>query len=115
MIPGTDQLVLDPAGSSAAAAVAAAAECAACGVPGEVAFAGVGADVMLWVVPGTEQGAVREAVGSERTVAIAPGQTAGEMSALVAVAGEPAPGATAWTAGADGPAETAAGITVLGS
>lgn len=53
MIPGTDQRVLDPAGSSAA--VAAAAECAACGVPGEVLFVGEGADVRLWVVLGTEQ------------------------------------------------------------
>lgn len=47
-------------------------------------------------------------------------QTAVGRSVLVVVvaaaaADEPAPGATAWTAGADGLVGTAAGITVLGS
>lgn len=64
VIPGTVQLVQDPAGSSFAAVVAAvaAAECAACGGPGVEASVGVGPDVMGPDVtglaePGTEQGA----------------------------------------------------------
>lgn len=123
MIPGTDQLLQDPAGSSiaaVAAAVAAAAECAACGGPGAEASVGAGPDVMGPAEPVTELGAGEEEAWSERRVEIVPGQIAGERSALVVVvaaaaADEPAPGATAWTAEADGFAGTAAGIIVLGS
>lgn len=117
----TDQLVQDPAGSSVAVVVAAVAavECAACGGPGEEASVGVGPDVMGLAEPGTEQGAGEELVWFERRVEIVPGQTAEERSVLVVVvvaaADEPAPGATAWTAGADGFAGTAADIIVLGS
>lgn len=109
---GTDQLVQDPAGSSVAAVVA--AECAACGGPGVEEPVGVGPDVMGLAEP--EQGAGEEAAWSERIVEIVSGQTAGEMSALVVVAaaaaGEPVPEATAWIAGADGIAGTAACIIV---
>lgn len=120
MILGTDQQVQDPAGSSVAAVVAvvAAAECAACGGPGVEESVGAEPDVMGLAEPGTEQGAGEEAAWSERTVEIVPGQTAGERSVLVVVvaaADEPAPGATALTAGADGLAGTAADIIVLGS
>lgn len=118
MIPGVDQLVQDPVGSSAAAVVAAAAaaERAACGGPGEEESVGAGLDVVGLPEPGTELIAEVEAAWSETTAEIAPVQTAGEKSVLaVAAADEPAPGATAWTAGADGFAGTAAGITVLGS
>lgn len=76
VIPGTDQLVQDPAGSSVAvvvAAVAAAAECAACGGPGGEAFVGAGPDVMGLAEPGTEQEAVEEEAWSERKVEIVPG------------------------------------------
>ena len=128
--PGTDQQDQDPAGSSAAAVVAAvaAAECAACGGPGVEASVGLEPDVMRLAESGTGQVAGEEAALSERRVEIVPGQTAGESSALVVVvvvvvvvaaaaaaADEPAPGATAWTAGADGFAGTAANTTVLGS
>lgn len=118
MIPGFDQLVQDPAGSSVAAVVAAvaAAERAACGGPGEGESVGAGLDVVGLPEPGIELRAAEEAVWSETTAEIAPGQIAGEKSVLaVAAADEPAPGATAWTAGADGFAGTAAGIIVLGS
>lgn len=121
MIPGTDQLVLDPADSSVAAvgAAVAAAENAACGGPGVEASVGPGPEVMGWA-EGSAKGAGEEAVWSERIVEIVRGQTAGERSVLVVVvvaaaADEPAAGATAWTAGADGLAGTAAGIIVLGS
>ena len=115
MIPATEQRVQDPAGSSVAAA---AAECAACGGPGVEASVGAGADVMGQEEPGTEQGAGEEAASPEMRVEIVPGPTAGEKSVPVvaaAAADEPAPGATAWTAGGDGVVGTAAGITVLGS
>ncbi len=121
VILGTDQLVRDPAGSSVAAVVAvvAAAEYAACVGPGVEESVGAGPDVMGLAEPGTEQGAGEEAAWSEWTAEIVPGQTAEERSVLVvaaaAAADEPAPGATAWTAGADGLAGTAADITVLGS
>lgn len=122
MSPGTDQQDQDPAGSSAAAVVAAvaAAECAACGGPGVEASVGLEPDVMRLAESGTGQVAGEEAAWSERRVEIVPGQTAGESSALVVVvaaaaADEPAPGAIAWTAGADGFAGTAANTTVLGS
>lgn len=117
MIPGSDQLVQDFAGSSVAAVVAAvAAEHAACGGPGVEASVGAGPDVMGLAEPGTEQGAGEEAAWPERTAEIVPGQTVREKFVLVVVAAadEPAPGATAWTAGADGFAGTAAGIIVLG-
>lgn len=118
MIPGVDQLVQDPVGSSVAAVVAAvaAAERAACGGPGEEESVGAGLDVVGLPEPGTELRVGEEAARSETTAEIAPGQTAGEKSVLaVAAADEPAPGATAWAAGADGFAGTAVGITVLGS
>lgn len=75
VIPGTDQLVQDLAGSSVAAVVAAvaAAECAACGGPGVEASVGAGPDVMGLAEPGAEQGAVEEAVRSERRAEIVPG------------------------------------------
>lgn len=118
VIPGTDWLVQDLVGSSAAAVVAAvvaAAERAACGGPGEGESVGAALDVVGLPEPGTELRAGEEAAWSETTAEIAPGQTAGEKSVLaVAAADEPVPGATAWTAGADGFAGTAAGITVLG-
>lgn len=118
----TVQLVQDPAGSSVAAVVAAvaaaAAERAACGGPGEEPTVVVGPDVMGLAEPGTEQEAGEELAWFERKVEIVPGQTAEECSVLVvaaAAADEPAPGATARTAGADGFAGTAADIIVLGS
>ena len=122
VIPGIEQQDQDPAGSSAAA-VAAAAECAACGGPGVEASVGLKPDVMRLAESGTGQVAGEEAAWSERKVEIVPGQTAGESSVLVVVvvvaavaaADEPAPGATAWTAGADEFAGTAANTTVLGS
>lgn len=58
MIPGTDQLIQDPAGSSVAAveAAVAAAECAACGGPGVEASVGAGPDAVVGPAePGTEQ------------------------------------------------------------
>lgn len=115
------QLVQDPAGSSVAVVVAAvaAAERAACVGPGEEPSVGVGPDAMGLVEAGTEQEVGEELVWFERKVEIVPGQTAEERAVLVAVvaaaADEPAPGATAWTAGADGFAGTAADIIVLGS
>lgn len=56
VIPGTDQLVQDPAGSSVVAVVAAVAvaECAACGGPGVEESVGAGPDVMGLAEPGTE-------------------------------------------------------------
>lgn len=53
MNPGADQLVQDPAGSSAVAVVAAvvAAECA-CGGPGVEASVGAGPDVTGLAEPG---------------------------------------------------------------
>lgn len=116
MIPGTDQPVQDPAGSSTVAvpAVVVAAGCAACGGLGAGASVGAGLDVTN--EPGTEQRAGKEAAWSEKTAETVPAQTAGENLVVVAVAAdEPAPGATAWTAGADGLAGTAVDITVLGS
>lgn len=116
MIPGADQLVQDPVGSSAAATAVAAAERAACGEPGEGESVGAALDVVGLPEPGTELRAVEEAAWTEMTAEFAPEQTAGEKSVLaVAAADEPAPGATAWTAGADEFAGTAAGITVLDS
>lgn len=56
MIPGTDQLVQDPADSSVAAA-----ERAACGGPGGEAAVGLGPDVMELAELGTEQRAEEEA------------------------------------------------------
>ncbi len=125
VIPGTDQLLQHPAGSSfaavASAVVAAAEHAAACGGPGAEASVGAGPDVTGLAEPGSEQGAGEEAAWSEKKVEIVPGQTAVETSVLVVVvvvavaaaADEPAPGA--WTAGADEFAETAVGIIVLGS
>lgn len=120
VILGTGQLVPDLGGSSFAAVVAAAvaaAECAACGGLDVEASVAVGPDVMGLAELGTEQGAGKEAVRSERRAEVVPGQTVGERFVLVAVvvADEPAPAATAWTAGADGFAGTAVNITVLDS
>lgn len=116
----TVQSARDPAGSSVAvvAAAVAAAEHAASGGPGEEPSVGVGPDVMGLAEPGTEQEAGEELAWFERKVEIVPGQTAEESSVPVVVAAaadEPAPGATARTAGADGFAGTAADIIVLGS
>lgn len=125
VILGSDHLVQEPAGSSAAvvvcvaepAAPVVAAECAACDGLGGEAFVGVGPDVMAEA--GTERRAGEEAVLSETRVEIVPGQPGGEKLVLVVVAAAaadgPAFGATAWTAGADGLAGTAVSITVLGS
>lgn len=121
MVIETDQLAQDPAGSSAAVvAVAAVAECAACGGPDVEASVGVGPDVMGLAEPETEAGVGEELVRFERKAEIVPGQTAEERFVLVVVAAaaaadEPGPEATAWTAGADGFAGTAADIIVLGS
>lgn len=119
---GTDQLVQEVADSSAAAAVcvvglaAAAVECAACDGPGVAVSAGVGLDVMAEV--GTEQGAGEAAASSAMGAETVPERPAIEKLVLVvaaAAADEPAPGATAWTAGADGLVGTAVNINVLGS
>lgn len=118
MVTETDQLARDPAGSSAAvvAVAAAVAECAACGGPDVEASVGVGPDVMGLAEPGTEGGVGEVLVWFERKAEIVPGQTAEERLVLVVVAAdEPGPEATAWTAGADGFAGTAADIIVLGS
>lgn len=123
MIAETEQLVQEPVGSLAAVAVVAcvaAAECVACGVPGVAASVGVGPDVMELAEAGPERGAGEELVRFEKRAEIVPGQTAIGMAAqvvvvVVAAADEPAPGATAWTAEADGFAETVVDITVLGS
>lgn len=120
MIAESEQLVQEPVGSLAAVAVvAAAAECVACGVPGVAVSVGVGPDVMELAEAGPEQGAGEELVRFEMRAEIVPGQTAIGMAAqvvvVVAAADEPAPGATAWTAEADGFAETVVDITVLGS
>lgn len=116
---GADQLDRDPVGSSVVAvvvAVAAAADCAAYGGSDDGASVGLGLDEVGLPEPVSELEAGEEAVWSERKAEIARGQTAREKSVLaVAVADEPAPGATAWTAGADGLAGTAADTTVLGS
>lgn len=123
MIPGTDQLIQQLAGSSVAAVVSVAvpvvvvaAVCVPCDAPGVGASVGVGAEVMAEA--GTEQGAGEEAALSEMRFEIVLGQTAEEKSVLVGVAAaaaadEPAPGATAWTAGVDGLAGTAVDTNVL--
>lgn len=122
VIPGTDQLVQEPAGSSAAvvvcvavsaAAAVVAVECAACDGPGVGASVGVGPDVMAEI--GTEQRAGEEAALSETRVEIVPGGEKLVLAVAAAAADGPASGSTEWTAGADGPAGTAVSITVLGS
>lgn len=112
----TDQLVQDPAGSSAAV-VAAAAERAACGGPDVEASVGMAPDVTGPAESGTEREAVEEAAWVGRGFGIVPEQTEGERSVLVVVAAadEPASGEAAWTVEAGELVGTAAGKVVLGS
>lgn len=93
-----------------------AAACVVGGGLGVKTFVGEEPDVRMWAGPGTERGAVGEAAKSERRLEFVPGRTAKETSALAAVSAsvEPAPAATAKSAGPDEPAATAAGTTALG-
>lgn len=117
----TAQLVQDPVGSSFAAAVAAdAARVASVGTDVK-ASAGGWTDVMGWAEAGSEQAAVEKGARFAMGAEVVPGQTAvrwavvAVVAAVAVVADEPASAETAWTAGADGFAGTAADITVLGS
>lgn len=132
------QLFQEPVGSSfavAEAVVVAVAEAVAEAeaVPADaecVVRVGTGAkgsvvgqtDVMELAEAGRERAAVEKPVWLVMGAEVVPGQTAVRWAVQVAVAvvaaavaDEPASAATAWTAGADGFAGTAADITVLGS
>lgn len=116
--PGTDQRARDPADSSVVVIAAVAVGCAACDVPDGGVAVEEGPDATWRAEPGTEQGPGEEAVKSERKAEIVPGLTGAEKSVLAvaaAAADEHVPEATAWSAGADGPAATAEGITALDS
>lgn len=124
----TAQLVQDPVGSSFAAAVAAdAARVASVGTDVK-ASAGGWADAMGRAEAGSERAAVEKRARFAMGAEVVPGQTAvrwavraaaaaavAAAAAAVAVADEPASAETAWAAGADGFAGTAADITALGS
>lgn len=120
----TAQLAQDPVGSSFAAAVAAdTARVASVGTDVK-ASAGGWTDVMGWAEAASEQAAAEKRARAAMGAEVVPGQTAvrwavraavAVVAAVAAVADEPASAETAWTAGADGFAGTAADITVLGS
>lgn len=97
-----------------------AAECFACDGLGVGIFVGVGLEAVEWAEPGTGQEVVEEAAKSEWRAEVVPERTVEEKSVLVVVvvveaaADKPASEATAGSAGAGEPAETAGGITALG-